>query len=267
MKPALCFVTYFPKDDFFTRVAFAVGFGYEVYIFDNSLDGPERARMSALEGVNYQGDGTNWGMGVALKRLMQRVRPIHGWGLYLDQDTWFNGEGLAWIERWLGMHANELVAYAALNVLAPKGLRHLPAGTRVNTPLMVSSGTLFQLENLEKTGWHNENWFLECVDYEWCGRALHRGFSLGYVTGCMGIDHEVLQPIDSVWWAGKTRAFRVYSWRRNRQFLTGLLYLFVWGLGHGQWKYAWACIRNFGTHVLNQLGAIVLERIDQLKQR
>jgi hypothetical protein len=90
---------------------------------------------------------------------------------------------------------------------------------------------------------------------------------LGYVTGCVGIDHEVLQPIDTVWWAGKARAFRVYTWRRNRQFLSGLLYLFVWGVGHGQYKYAWACIRNFCTHVLNQLGAIVLERIDQMKQR
>ena len=73
MKPALCFVTYFPKDDFFARVATAIGLGYEVYVFDNSLDGPERARLSVLEGVNYQGDGKNWGMGVALKRLMMHA--------------------------------------------------------------------------------------------------------------------------------------------------------------------------------------------------
>ena len=267
MKPALCFVTYFPSADFFSRVAMANALGYEVFLFDNTLDGAQRDCLKVLEGVHYQGDGNNWGLGVGLQRLMQRVKAFHGWGLYLDQDTWFDAGGLDWIEQWLGSHINELGTFAAVNFLSPRKFQRLPLGTLVKAPLMVSSGTLFQLEHLEKTGWHHADWFLECVDYEWCGRALKQGFSLGYVTGCVGLDHEVLQPIDRVRLAGKPRAFRVYSWRRNRQFFLGLLYLFVWGIWHRQWRYSWACLRNCGTHVMNQIGAIFLRAIYQLKQR
>jgi rhamnosyltransferase len=267
MKPALCFITYFPTADFFGRVELAKSRGYQIYIFDNTLIGSQREQISAIGGIDYQGEGENLGLGLGLHRLMNRVKLTHAWALYLDQDTWFDASGLAWIEHWLGANVSGLENFAAVNILAPKKLRKRPVGTIKQTPLMISSGTLFQLKQLEQTGWHNEKWFLECVDYEWCGRALQQGFSLGYVIGCAGFDHEVLQPIDTVMLGGKSRAFRVYSKRRNRQFLLALLKLFFWGVRHGQWKYAWGCLRNFLTHILNQMGAIVLNFIDQMKQR
>lgn len=252
---ALCVVTYYPENHLMARLSTAVSMGYEVYVYDNTPGGCGWDTEPLLQGIRWMGAKANHGMGKALHDLLQTVQQSGMVSaLYLDQDTDFTEETLRWMDHWLMVHPGALQQWAALNFLPSK------KGSECISPdvLMVSAGTLFGMQSLSKIGGHNVGWFLECVDYEWCGRALKLGYRLGRVKGCLGLDHQRFQPEDTMKLFGQSRHFRLYPGHRSWAFLRGLLYLGSWGLIHGMPRYAWACYRNGLTHIADQLRALCL---------
>jgi len=252
---ALCVVTFHPENHLKGRLSAAVSMGYEVYVYDNTPGGCGWEQDSQFHGIHWMGEQANHGMGKALHELLQRIHAngIAG-ALYVDQDTDFNQDTLDWLDHWLMVHPEALHQWAALNFLPSKKVGDCIEPTK----LMVSAGTLFAMQSLPEIGWHNPQWFLECVDYEWCGRALNSGHRLGRVKGCLGLDHEHYQTSDSVVWFRELRHFRLYPCRRSWVFLRGLLHLGTWGLIRGMPRYAWACYRNGLTHVWDQYRAVCL---------
>lgn len=252
---ALCVVTYYPEEHLKKRLMMAVEQGYAVYVYDNTPGGCGWCESEGLTSVYWLGNGENLGMGIGLNQLMATVfeEGFNG-AFYVDQDTDFTDRTLSWIDHFLEIHPEALFRWGALNFLNSDSFRECIE--EVN--LMVSAGTLFSLRAMSVIGRHNIHWFLECVDYEWCGRALKAGYPLGVVRGCVGLDHEKYQPATEVAWMGKTRQYRLYPLKRSIQFVWGLFKLGNWGMIHGLKGYAWSCYRNICTHLVGQTEAVLL---------
>ncbi len=251
---ALCVVTYRPEEHLKDRLLMAIEQGYSVYVFDNTPGGCNWMHLAGLKSAKWLGNGENVGLGKGLNQLLLTVQGDGFRGaFYVDQDTDFKENTLSWIDHFLDMHPEALFHWGALNFLYSGAFRECIE--RVH--LMVSAGTLFNLGAMSVIGGHNTHWFLECVDYEWCGRALKAGYPLGVVRGCCGLDHERYQPISTVRWMGELRRYRLYPVRRSIQFVWGLFRLGNWGMVHGLREYAGACYRNMFTHLLDQLRAMV----------
>lgn len=252
---ALCVVTYYPEEHLRDRLLMAVEQGFDVYVYDNTPGGCGWSERKGLTSVCWLGNGQNVGMGMGLNQLMSTVFDAGFNGaFYVDQDTDFTESTLSWIDHFLERHPESLFRWGALNFLNSGNFRECIE--EVN--LMVSAGTLFNLRAMSVIGLHNTHWFLECVDYEWCGRALKAGYPLGVVRGCVGLDHEKYQPATAVKWMGQTRHYRLYPLKRTIQFVWGLFRLGTWGMMHGLKGYAWSCYRNIFTHLLDQTGAVFL---------
>jgi hypothetical protein len=255
-KPfVLCVVTYYPEDHLKVRLAEALLGGYFICVYDNTPGGCGWNMDAGLTGIHWLGKGENDGMGKGLSSLLTEVMSLgYDSAFYVDQDTHFGLDTLDWLSTWMQENAVLVSRYAALNFLPRKRV----SNDVEPVALMVSAGTLFSLSAMEVIGVHSAQWFLECVDYEWCGRALKAGYTLGRVGGCIGLDHARYQPQESVHFMGATRVFRCYPWKRTRAFLSGLLWLGIRGIKDRQRVFAWACFRNALTHGVDQMRAWIL---------
>lgn len=258
--PAISFVTYYPDRGVLDRIDFALESGFSVFVFDNTPGGSEVFKNEGQENFFLMGSGENVGLGMALHRMMQAIAE-NGFSsvFYFDQDTLFTMATMEWLKQWLRGNDTSLNAGVAVwnftnssDILSPE--------TAVNQKgyLLVSSGSLFQLEVLKKLGWHNPRYFLECIDYELCARALYAGFALVDVGGCVGMDHLSLQPVDMLQLLGRKFTYRLYSLGRTWSFVWGLFVLGIRSFLRGQWIFGLKCLRNIATHALMQIRALVL---------
>lgn len=234
-RSILVSVLYQPPLSFQERLQEALNEGWPVLVFDN---GPERFRESALNLTVLSAEG-NRGLGYALCESMKWAhKQGYEYAFYVDQDTIFNSETLAYVSDSLSALENVQDRRVAVGFTA-EGL-----GNWVSAPLLINAGTLFHLPSLKQLGWHNPNRFLECVDYEFCLKARRAGFELGQIGACPGFDHQSEQP--------KHGAGRLYSAERTRAFLLSLFSLAFSALMQGPRRYAWIFIRNIFTHMGSQ---------------
>jgi len=259
LAPAISFVTYFPDRGVLDRMGIARDAGFTVYVFDNTPGGSEILRNGERENINLMGTGENLGLGTALHLMMQSVAE-DGFShvFYFDQDTVFTKDTMQWLRAWLDLNQSRLDTGAIWNFTHSK-VPLTPAEAIIEPGyLLVSSGSLFNLSTLKQLGWHNPKFFLECIDYELCSRALCAGFSIAKVEGCVGIDHLSLQPRESQRLLGREFHYRIYSLARTGGFLRGLFTLALGSFYWRQWVFGVKCLRNILTHVAMQIKALVL---------
>jgi rhamnosyltransferase len=259
LAPAISFVAYYPDRGVLDRIGIARDAGFTVYVFDNTPGGSEILRNGESENINLMGTGENLGLGAALHLMMQAVTET-GFShvFYFDQDTVFTKDTMQWLRAWLDLNQSRLDTGAIWNFTHSK-VPLTPAEAIIEPGyLLVSSGSLFNLSTLKQLGWHNPKFFLECIDYELCSRALCAGFSIAKVEGCVGIDHLSLQPRESLKLLGREFHYRIYSLARTGVFLRGLLTLALGSFYRRQWVFGIKCLRNILTHVAMQIRALVL---------
>jgi len=258
LAPAISFVTYYPDRGVLYRMGIARNAGFTVYVFDNTPGGSEILRNGETEKIILMGTGENLGLGAALHLMMQAVAE-NGFShvFYFDQDTVFTKDTMQWLRAWLDLNESRLDTGAIWNFtdasvpLSPAEAILLPGY------LLVSSGSLFSLKALKQLGWHNPKFFLECIDYELCSRALCAGFSIAKVEGCVGIDHLSLQPRESLKLLGREFHYRIYSLARTGGFLKGLFTLALGSFYRRQWIFGIKCMRNILTHLVMQIRALI----------
>ena len=258
--PAIFFVTYYPDRGVLERIGLALESGFSVFVFDNTPGGAEVFKNYVQENLLLMGSGENVGLGMALHRMMQDIAE-KGFSsvFYFDQDTLFTKATMDWLKQWLRGNDTSLNAGVAIWNFT-NSRKSLSPETAVNQKgyLLVSSGSLFQLEVLKTLGWHNPNYFLECIDYELCARALYAGFALVEVGGCVGMDHVSLQPVDTLQLLDRKFTYRLYSLGRTWSFVWGLFVLGIRSFLRGQWIFGLKCLRNIATHALMQIRGLVL---------
>jgi hypothetical protein len=191
---AVGFVIYKPDYELIDRIKYIIDAGIPIFIFDNSPENSFFRNIPLNNGlIRYFTMGSNVGLGQALK-LLCATAYVNGFEkiLYFDQDTKFNLSTLEFIDTYSKkFNASSHESYAAVVFSAndSNNYRNL-----INVNLAISSGSLFILSNLDKIGWHNHNFFVDCVDYEFCIRARRFGYKIGLISNTPGFDHISGQP-------------------------------------------------------------------------
>ena len=266
VKPfALCFVTYYPDKDLFTRIKCALEEGYIIHIWDNTPSDEKPFHNFKENNLFIYGNGINTGVGFALNKLHNHV---HGDGfnlaLYFDQDTLFSIDSLKWINKWLNYNGMNIDETAVLNFKSNTPQNDIDKSKLENAYFVISSGSLFKLKNISTIGWHNPKLFIECVDYDLCARAHFLKFKVSQVSGCPELNHDKLQPFTYVNISNRKVRFRLYPIERNLNFTSNLLLLTLKSLFKGCFKLSWCFFRNIITHLLNQIRAIFLGAINMI---
>lgn len=259
----LVFVTYFPPQDFFERLQLTLDLGYTAIVFENTpVLSPELDKLKSHPAFVLLHEASNKGLGYAMKRGMQKAFEMgFAQAVYFDQDTLFTAKSLQWISQWLS-EATQLDAFAAIQ-FAPNTAKLADDNSIIKKHLLINSACCFSLHKLEQLGWHDENYFVEGVDYKFCLDAAAKGYLLGMVNACPGIDHEAAQPMKQRTLFGRNFSFRLYSAQRQRRFLAVLVKLAVTAFRRGQWRYVWIFSRNIATHLLSQAWFLLLYLLPQ----
>ena len=147
--------------------------------------------------------------------------------------------------------------YAALVFSGNTALNHNIA----DVSLAISSGSLFNLSVLKKIGWHNEKYFVDCVDYELCVRARRCGYKIGIVKNTPDFDHVTEQPDRTIHIFGKQLLVRRYSATRIKDAIGAYLKLIIGGFLKNRPSDTFALTRSMGIYIFGQL----VSRINQAK--
>jgi len=254
---AIGLVLYHPEESLLKRVDQMVNLGFRVYVFDNS---PFDARYSrAIQNnpnISYLTAGKNVGIGYSLATLCATAY-AHGFLrlLFLDQDTGISVRTLEFIETYPQSFPTDIEQqYAALVFSGHLAVDHSVEDVR----LAISSGSLFNLSALKQIGWHNENYFVDCVDYELCLRARRCGFKIGLIRNTPDFDHVTEQPDQTLKLFEKKLLVRRYSATRIKDALSAYLKLIVGNLFKNQPSDSYAVIRSMGIYIFGQLAARII---------
>lgn len=226
---AIGLILYHPDERLLKRLDLMVNLGFQVYVFDNAPFGTDSSCiMQKSSNILYLTAGKNVGIGYALATLCATAY-ANGFSslLYLDQDTSVSGTTLEFIDHIArSMPASTRHEYAALVF----GGRPADDRSIQEVRLAISSGSLFNLSSLKDIGWHNENYFVDCVDYEFCLRARRFGFKIGRISNIPDFDHVAEQPDSSVKIFGKQVLVRRYAPERIKGSVYAFIRLIIGGL-------------------------------------
>lgn len=235
-----------------------VDLGFQVYVFDNSPFGVQLSRpIQNNSNICYLTAGKNVGIGYSLSTLCATAY-AHGYPhlLFLDQDTGISGQTLEFIEAFPQSLPTDIQPqYAALVFSGHKGANHSVQEVR----LAISSGSLFNLAALQQIGWHNEKYFVDCVDYEFCVRARRCGFKIGLISNTPDFDHVTEQPDQIVNLFGKQLLVRRYSATRIKDALGAYLKLILGGLFQNSPSDTYTLARSMGLYIFGQLTARLIQ--------
>lgn len=249
---AVGLVLYNPEKSLIERVDQMISLGFRVYVFDNSPFGAKfTGNMQKSQGVFYLTAGKNVGIGYSLSTLCATAY-AHGYQrlLFLDQDTGISPSTLEFIEEFPKSIATDIEQqYVALVFNGQPAAEHSIHDVR----LAISSGSLFNLPALKEIGWHNEKYFVDCVDYELCVRARRFGFKIGLINNTPDFDHVTEQPDRKVNFFGKQLLVRRYSATRIKDALSAYLKLIFGGLFKNRLGDTCALTKSMGLYVFGQL--------------
>lgn len=245
-------ILYHPEESLLTRINQIVKLGFKVYVFDNS---PFESCLSKIiqENTNvfYFTSGKNVGIGYSLSTLCATAY-ANGYSrlLFLDQDTIVSNQTLEFIESFSQSLSTDIQGqYAALVFSGQNGNDH----SIHEVPFAISSGSLFNLEVLKQIGWHNENYFVDCVDYELSIRARRYGFKIGLILDTPDFDHLSEQPDQVIKLFGKSLLVRRYSVKRIKDAIGAYLKLIIGCLLRNQLSDTYLITRSMGIYFLGQI--------------
>lgn len=214
-KIALGFVVYNPPASLLNRMELALGAGWTLFVFDNSpVEESVRVFCAAHGGCRYFTVGKNVGLGYGISVVAaQAYYSDHPALLFFDQDTAFNFDTLAFIERFYAMNVSMADAYSSV-VFNTKdtgsGSSEAEFVTR-DVLLSINSGSLYFLENVRKLNWFDETFFVDGVDYEFCLRSSEANMKTAACVNTPGYDHVTEQDDTSYYVFGQSRRLRRYS--------------------------------------------------------
>jgi rhamnosyltransferase len=249
---AIGLVLYHPEKSLLKRVDQMLELGFRVYVFDNSpLDTNCSRAIQRRPNIVYLTAGKNVGIGYSLSTLCATAY-AHGCQrlLFLDQDTGITHHTLEFIGAFYkSLPLDSQRQYALLVFSGDPAADHSIQKAR----FAISSGSLFNLQVLERIGWHNEKYFVDCVDYELCLRARRRGYRIGLVKNTPDFDHVTEQPDRELNLFGKRLLVRRYSASRIKDALGAYIKLIVGGLFKNRPSDTLTLARSMGIYIFGQV--------------
>ena len=257
---AIGFVTYNPGSDFLRRAQIAAEAGFDVFIFDNSPQNVSSRKIAArFPRIKCFTSGKNLGLGMGISFVCAEAYfEGHKALLFFDQDTVFSERTLSFIERAYIGNVAKSNNYSAW-VFNSKGLPSQAEHPLLVTDVMlgINSGSLYFLENCQRLGWHDESYFVDCVDYSFCLRSMRSKLKVGQITNTPDFDHVAEQGDSEYTILGKKYLLRPYSLKRIGDTIRASLRLIFDSLVHGEFAFSARIGWLFSTY----LGAQVLVRV------
>lgn len=249
---AIGLILYHPEESVLRRIERMINLGFCVYVFDNSpFDSKFARNIQENQNTYYLTSGKNVGLGFSLS-LLCATAFAHGYQqlLFLDQDTGISAQTLAYIESFPQTLSSSIKQqYAALVFNGHTAADHSVQEVR----LAISSGSLFNLAALQQIGWHNESYFVDCVDYEFCVRARRLGFKIGLIKNTPDFDHVTEQPDRKISIFGKQVLVRRYAFSRVKDALYAYMKLIIGGLFKNRLSDTYALTRSMGLYIFGQM--------------
>jgi rhamnosyltransferase len=185
-------VSYFPQGDFLFRLKQIRSQVAQVAVVDNASSEETLSLLEAAQselGVAVIRNQTNLGIATALNQGARFAREKgYAWCLLFDQDT---TPSSCMRQRLAEVYAK----FPRKNRLAVLGSNYRGAGSGETTvpdselwierKTVITSGSLVSLAALERIGPFRDEFFMDCVDFDFCLRARSMGF-------------EVVEAIESV---------------------------------------------------------------------
>ena len=185
-------VTYNPQIDRLIENVEAIAPQVErIVVFDNgsaNLSEVEDALRAHGDSSDVIANGANAGMAHALNVLCERAKAEGvDYILLLDQDS-VAPEGFVDL---LCEHTGEDVGITAPFVMDRNNVRHVLMDEAVEqTDMVITSGSLVNLDIWERVGGYDENLFVDWVDYEYCDALLLQGYRILKVRDAVLL-HEI----------------------------------------------------------------------------
>lgn len=255
---ALGFVIYNPSSNFASRAQMAIDSGFDVYIFDNSPETPNINALTESSGkIRYSTCGTNRGLGLGIRTVCTKAYDDkHEALIFFDQDSVFTKHTLLFIDNFYATHTDLKGSHSAV-VFNANRKSNEQNGCLTDVLLTINSGSLFYLNNLKALGWHNERYFVDGVDYEFCLRSRQRGFKVAEYNCTPGFDHATEQPDEQYRVFGKAYPMRAYALSRIQDVSTSSFKLIFSALVSGDIKFAFRITK----HLIVFIGMQTIVRI------
>lgn len=175
-------VVFNPDADVVKNIRSYCKFLDELLIYDNSsLSNLKLFKELESENVKYIYNGRNDGISIALNYALKQYNS--GWLLTMDQDSSF-------IETEFRVFKSKLIELPDnVGVLSPKHTSeildsNLQCGITA-TDIVMTSGNLVNIEIAKKISGYDENYFIDCVDWDFCLKLNANGYSVM-------VDHSVI---------------------------------------------------------------------------
>lgn len=233
-KPIIAIILYKPDHSTYQRIKTSIAEGYFLYIFDNFPDDKSKLLIEEhKKNIRYFTFDKNVGVGTAL-RTMCATAYYEGYQnlLYFDQDTIYNKETLKYIFGYINVSSdtiNFIRREKILSVTFREAVtnRKEKQFTKISigkydlniVDFTISSGTLFNLENLKKVGWHDESYYMDGVDYYICLSAEAMGLKVAEIFNTPGLDHQTEQGNKNYKFLFKTYSGRKYPIYRIKNYI------------------------------------------------
>jgi rhamnosyltransferase len=185
-------VTFHPEPDFAAKLASLLPQVGAIVVVDNGscpADLPASDDPTLAGRVEIIANGENCGIGAALNQGLRRAKERgFSWALTLDQDSSPLPNLVAAGGRAFEAHPerDRLAAIGATVVdaeLAVSPVRNpAPAAAYRRMAAVITSGTLQSIPAWERLGGFREDYFIDCVDTEFCLRARSRGLEIVQAT-------------------------------------------------------------------------------------
>lgn len=256
-KIAIGFVIYDPCTNQLNRMHEASGLGYPVYVFDNSPEKINAKQFAENRGnIVYLTCGKNVGLGRGMASVCSQAYYDQNPALvFFDQDTVFNRVTLDFIDDFYKKNLNLVAEYSAI-LFNSKNYVGIDAVDRMqlkDVSLAINSGSLFFLENLKKMNWHNDAYFVDCVDYDFCLNSQINGFKIAEFSATPGFDHSTEQDDSEYLLLGRTFLMRAYSRRRVLDTFSASCKLLFQSLVSRRFKFFFQIFKLFFVYMSTQL--------------
>ena len=259
------FVIYKPESCILNRIRLSVDLGFDIYIFDNS---PElevvRLFCLTLQRVHYFTCGKNHGLGLGVSAICSQAYYENNSALvFFDQDSIFDETTLNFIDKFYVDHPALNATHSA--VVFNARMDYKDEIFFHDVQLAINSGSLFYLNNLRILNWHNEAYFVDGVDYEFCLRSRLKGFKIGEYSCTPGFDHSAEQPDRKYLILGKAISMRNYAYSRIVDVSISNLKLIVSSIVFGEINLSFKFLRLWITYLAFQALVRVIDFMDVFK--
>ena len=180
-------VTFHPEPELAATLAALVTQVAAVVVVDNGSSPAEipNGDDPRLQGrVEIIANPENRGIGAALNQGLGRAHERgFKWALTLDQDSSPLPNLVAAAARAFDAHSKpNLLAAIGASFVAAQESSSAPTGPFRRLPAVITSGTLHSVKGWDRLGGFREDYFIDCVDTEFCLRARAHGFEVVQAT-------------------------------------------------------------------------------------